>query len=144
MSIKQPTAKQKRYAHNIMNTDNTRRESARQAGYGEVIASHPARIEESRGFNLAMASIANQAGNLASEVMYTLKARDLEKEDTKTLIYSLDIISKAFERFQPKEKGLVVPTQDGMDAIFTRIIPVQQAEVVQDTVDSKDDTLHVV
>lgn len=114
----------------------TKQEAALDAGYSQSQSRVPAQIEASRGYNIAMAGIAGQAGNLASEVMHTLKARDLTKEDTKTLVYSLDIISKAFERFTPKQKALTPQEFDDMDAVFSRIIPVEAVDIT--TVDGAE------
>ena len=101
---KRATPKQKMYAFGLMNLNKTKQQIALESGFSASTARVPQLIENKVGFKLAMAQLASEAGNVAMQVFYELKTRDLAKEDTKTLLYSVDVLSKAFERFTPKEK----------------------------------------
>lgn len=101
------TPKQRRYAYNIMNTDISRAEAMRQAGYSATSAEHPAKIEKSNGYKLAMASIFAETGNVSMAILNEMQARvnagELKKIDLKTLVSFYDSMTKSMERLQPKE-----------------------------------------
>ncbi|MEI8223787.1 MAG: hypothetical protein WCG20_01550 [bacterium] len=97
-----PSSKQRQYAYNLLNSNQTKQQSALMAGYSESMARVPAQIEQSKGFHLAMAIIAGYTENVAMQILHELQARDISKEDTKNLFYGIDVLSKAWERFMSK------------------------------------------
>lgn len=54
------------------------------------------------GFKLAAAELAGDMGNVCMKLMFELQARDMSLMDNRTLLYSLDVISKTHERFVSK------------------------------------------
>ncbi len=100
--MKKPTIRQMKYAHGLMNENKTRRQIAIDAGFSANTARVPKSIENKKGFKLAVAFLAGEAGNTAMKLMYELQARDLKKIDNKTLILYLDVLAKNVERFNSK------------------------------------------
>lgn len=138
MRYRGTTRKQARYAHNIMNTNLSRGEAMRASGYSESSSEHPARIENTDGFKLAMAKQAFEAGNIASGIMHEIQVRGFKEYDPKQLFNALDVISKAFERFTPKESKAT----NGVRSVFANVIDVTpdvQEVVKNDT--KTDDTV---
>lgn len=136
------TRKQARYAHNIMNTNLSRKEAMLASGYSDTSSDHPARVENTDGFKLAMAKQAFEAGNIASGLMHEMQVRGYEGYDNKELFQALDIISKAFERFTPKQDK----AQDtGMRSVFSSVIditPLQNKDETTETIDNITEVLH--
>jgi len=85
-----------------MDESNTKQQTAINAGFSASTARVPKLIESSKGFKLAVAFLAGEAGNTAMQLMYELKARDLSKLDNKTLILYLDVMARSYERFNSK------------------------------------------
>ena len=135
MRYRGTTRKQARYAHNIMNTNLSRKEAMLASGYSESASVHAGRVENSDGFKLAMAKQAFEAGNIASGLMHEMQVRGYEGYDNKELFQALDIISKAFERFTPKQDK----AQDtGMRSVFSSVIdvtPLQNKDETTETID---------
>lgn len=98
-----------------MNTDSTRGQAALDAGYSESASRYPARIEASKGFHLAMATLAIETGNVAMNVLHTLKTRDMSKEHTDTLLHAVNTLSNAFTKFVPRENN---PIDTSLNSIF--------------------------
>ncbi len=94
-----PTVRQLKYAYGVMNDNKSKGQIALEAGFSATTARVPKSIENKQGFKLAMAQIAGEMENTAMKIMFELKARDVSKMDNKTLIYSLDVMSKVRERF---------------------------------------------
>lgn len=142
MRYRGTTRKQARYAHNIMNTNLSRKEAMLASGYSESASVHAGRVENSDGFKLAMAKQAFEAGNIASGLMHEMQVRGYEGYDNKELFQALDIISKAFERFTPKQDK----AQDtGMRSVFSSVIditPLQNKDETTETIDNITEVLH--
>lgn len=124
-----------------MNTNLSRKEAMLASGYSESSSEHPARVENTDGFKLAMAKQAFEAGNIASGLMNEMQVRGFKEYDNKELFQALDVISKAFERFTPKQDK----AQDtGMRNVFANVIDVtpleNKAEIPSD-VDNTQDVL---
>jgi phage terminase small subunit len=134
------TPKQRRYAYHVMNTSETKKEAMLKAGYSENMSMQPSRVENSTGFKLAMAKQAFEAGNIASGLMNEIQARGYKDYDNKTMFQALDIISKAFERFVPKE----TKQNDEVIHAFQNIIDITpletHAEQAEHTPIFKDET----
>lgn len=97
-----PSIRQMKYARGLMNEDKTRGQIALEAGFSRSTARVPMSIENKQGFKLAAAQLAGELGNVSMQLMFELQARDMRLMDNKTLIYSLDVISKTHERFSSK------------------------------------------
>lgn len=124
------TIKQRNYARYIMNEDITRQQAAELAGYSKSAAEHPARIESSNGFKLAMAGIAGETGKAYIKTIYELQLRDLSKEKTDTLLRAIETLGKAFDRFIPKDEK---PKDEDLQGFFNNVINVTPEEPVQNS-----------
>ena len=91
-----------KYAYGIMNENKTKQQIALDSGFSPSTSRVPKSIENKLGFKLAMAQIAGEMENISMKLMFELQARDLSQMDNKTLLYSLDVISKTHERFASK------------------------------------------
>lgn len=96
---KHPSIRQKRYVYGLMNEDKTRQQIALDAGFSPSTARVPKSIENKLGFKLAAAELAGDMGNVCMKLMFELQARDMSQMDNRTLLYSLDVISRTHERF---------------------------------------------
>ena len=99
---KHASLRQRKYAYGLMNDDKTKQQIALESGFSPSTARVPKLIENKLGCKLAIAEIAGEMGNTAMKLMFELQARDLRQMDSKTLLYSLDVISKTHERFASK------------------------------------------
>ena len=99
---KHPSIRQVKYAYGLMNENKTKQQIALDSGFSPSTARVPNSIENKMGFKLAIAQIAGEMENVAMKLMYELEVRDMSKIDNKTLLYSLDVISKTHERFMAK------------------------------------------
>ncbi len=99
---KHPSIRQQKYAYGIMNESKPKGQIALESGFSVSTSRVPASIENKLGFKLAVAQIAGEMGNVVMKLMFELQARDMSKMDNKTLLYSLDVISKTHERFSLK------------------------------------------
>lgn len=99
---KRPSIRQLRYAYGIMDFHKSKRQVALEAGFSESTARVPKLIENKQGFKLAMAQLAGETANVAMKLMFELQARDLSKMDNADLLRSLEVMSRAYERFTPK------------------------------------------
>ena len=97
-----PSLRQRKYAYGLMNDDKTKQQIALDSGFSASTARVPQLIEKKLGCKLAIAEIAGEMSNTAMKVMFELQARDLRQMDSKTLLYSLDVISKTYDRFASK------------------------------------------
>lgn len=98
-----PSKRQLNYARGRTNPTKTKYQVAIEAGFSPSTARVPQLIENKVGFSLAMAQLAGEAGNAVMKAYHELNSRDMSKEDTKTILHSIDVLSKAFERFAPRE-----------------------------------------
>jgi len=138
------TPKQRKYAYHVMNTSETKKDAMLKAGYSENMSNQPSRVENSDGFKLAMAKQAFEAGNIASGLMHEMQVRGYEGYDNKELFQALDVISKAFERFTPKDKK---PDDTGMRSVFANVIdvtPLETKDTTTNTIDNTEDVLNDV
>ena len=119
-----------------MNDSETKKDAMLKAGYSENMSMQPSRVENSNGFKLAMAKQAFEAGNIASGIMHEMQVRGYKDYDNKTLFQALDVISKAFERFTPKENK---QSNEDMRGIFSNIIditpekPIENKDITPET-----------
>ena len=97
-----PSLRQQKYAYGLMNENKTKQRIALESGFSASTARVPKLIENKLGFKLALAEIAGEMGNTAMKVMFELQARDMRQMDSRTLLYSLNVISKTHERFASK------------------------------------------
>lgn len=95
------TLKQTAYARRIFGADGKdKQQIALDVGYSKYIAATPkSKIENSRGFNNAMAKLAADSNNLALSVMSELKARGFTDFSNKDLVGALNAISSAWKNF---------------------------------------------
>lgn len=146
------TPKQRKYAYHVMNTSETKKDAMLKAGYSDNMSNQPSRVENSDGFKLAMAKQAFEAGNIASSLMHEMQVRGYKGYDNKELFQALDVISKAFERFTPKQDK----AQDtGMRSVFANVIdvtpvtnsqseitPLQNKDELPKDIDNTPEVLH--
>lgn len=112
------------------------------SGYSEKSSDHPARVESTDGFKLAMAKQAFEAGNIASGIMHEMQVRGFKEYDNKELFQALDVISKAFERFTPKQEK---EKDTGMRSVFANVIdvtPLENKDIIDVAVDNTKEVLH--
>ena len=95
------TLKQTAYARRIFGADGkSKQQIALDVGYSRHIAATPkSKIENTRGFNNAMAKLAADSNNLALTVMSELKARGFSDFSNKDLVGALNAISGAWKNF---------------------------------------------
>ena len=93
--------KQTAYARRIFGADGKdKQQIALDVGYSKFIAATPkSKIENTRGFNNAMAKLAADSNNLALSVMSELKARGFTDFSNKDLVGALNAISGAWKNF---------------------------------------------
>ena len=115
------SSKQTKYAWGLMNTDETKQNIALQAGYSPSMSRVPQVIENTKGYKLALSKVAGEVNNFAMNVLFALQARDMNQEDTKTLLSALDVVSKATERYIPKEKQTL---DGGLSNAFANVIDI--------------------
>lgn len=99
---KRPSIRQLKYAYGLMNEDKTRQQIALEAGFSASTARVPKMIENKLGFKLAVAQLAGEMENVSMKILFELQARDMSQIDSKTLLYSLEVISKTHDRFASK------------------------------------------
>ena len=136
------TPKQRKYAYHVMNTSETKKDAMLKAGYSDNMSNQPSRVENSDGFKLAMAKQAFEAGNIASGLMHEMQVRGYSGYDNKELFQALDVISKAFERFTPKETK---QDNSGMRSVFSSVIditPLQNKDNTDAALDNTQEVLH--
>lgn len=82
-------------------------------GYSEGVASSViSHIESTEGYANAMATLASETGNVALKALSVLKNRNLDKEDTRTILHAIEVLTRTWEAFTPKpekdveDKGL--------------------------------------
>jgi hypothetical protein len=85
-----------------MNEAKTKQQIALESGFSRSTARVPKSIENKLGFQLAIAELAGKMGNVTMQLLFELQARDLKQMDNKTLLYSLEVISRTHERFASK------------------------------------------
>jgi hypothetical protein len=102
---KTPSVRQMKYAYGLMNEGSSRGKIAKQAGYSTTSSRNPKSIENKLGVKLAMSQLAGEMENVSMQILFELQARDLKKIDNKTLLYSLDVISRTHERFVSSDKS---------------------------------------
>jgi hypothetical protein len=86
-------------------------------------------IEETSGYNNAMAQLASETGNVVMQVYHVLKSRLKDEEEIKkvefgSLLEAVSVISKAWETFTPKQA--IDTKANPLKAIFLQ--PVQTVE----------------
>ena len=101
------TGKQYAYAlRRWSGEDKSRRQLAKEVGYSQAVADNVVtKVEKTDGFKNALGEIARMNNAVMLKVYAELAGRDISKEDFKKLIDSIDVLSKSFERFLPKEEA---------------------------------------
>ena len=144
MRYRGKTRKQERYAWNLMNTELSRGEAMRQAGYTPASSQHPGRIEQSEGFKLAMAGIFAKTGNVSMAMLHEMQAKidagELKKQDMKTLVGFFNVMTKAMERIAPKNKEQDANVIKAFSNIID-ITPLQNKDETTETIDKQDEVL---
>jgi len=102
--------------------DLTKGEAMIKAGYSVKASQHPARVESSDGFKHAMMIVASETGKAYQSMLKEIETRDMSKETTDTLLKGIETLSKAWERFLPKEKQ--VSNDDDLTRVFARVIDI--------------------
>ena len=87
-----PSIRQMNYARGLMSENKTKQQIAIDAGFSISTARVPQLIENKKGFKLAAASIAGEAGNTAMQLMYELQTRDLKQMDNKIRLLGLAVV----------------------------------------------------
>lgn len=100
---------------------------ALDVGYSPSMADKATeKIERTRGYNNAMAKLAQESNSIALQVMHELTARGFENYSNKDLVGALNAISGAWAKFNrtdaPKEAG------NTSDSNRLRAIVIHQAE----------------
>lgn len=95
------TLRQVAYARRVFSADGpSKRQIALDVGYGPNVAnSVTTKIENLRGFNNAMAKLAQDSNLVALAVLHEFKARGVSEFSNKELVNSLNAISTAWARF---------------------------------------------
>lgn len=106
-----------------MNTETTKENAALDAGYSPSMARVPAQIEQSKGFHLAMATLASQTGNIAMKVLHELGGRDMTKQSTNDLLHAVTVLSNAWDKFVPKNKAGNEQDND-LRTVFAQVIDI--------------------
>ena len=92
-----------KYAYGLMNQENVTRQSiALSAGYSVSSSKCPKNIERKYGVKIAMSMLASEMQNVSLSLLFELQARDLSKMDNRTLLHSLEVISRTHDRFASK------------------------------------------
>lgn len=99
---KHPSGRQMRYAYGLIGSDKTKQQIALEAGFSQSTARVPKSIENKASFNIAMSKVHGELGNTIMQIIYEIKARGFKQMDNKTLIQTLEITSKNYERFSSK------------------------------------------
>jgi CRISPR/Cas system CSM-associated protein Csm2 small subunit len=97
----------------------SRAECARRAGYSKYMTENPKIIETSKGFNLAMATVATETGKTYLKALYEMNDRDLSKESTKTILDAIKTLSMAWAQFVPKQQST-----SELSSVFADVIDV--------------------
>jgi len=88
--------------YGIINGDKTKQQCALDAGFSPSTARVPKSIENKIGFNIAMSQVHGELGNTIMQIIYEIKARGFKQMDDKTLVQTLEVTSKNYERFASK------------------------------------------
>jgi hypothetical protein len=99
---KHPSIRQMKYAYGLMNDNKSKREIALDSGFSESTARVPKSIENKAGFKLAISQLAGEMENTAMKLLFELQARDMSKMSDQDLLFSLNVMSKTWERFASK------------------------------------------
>jgi hypothetical protein len=93
--------KQTAYARKIFGAEGkTKKQIALSVGYAPQVAnSVSSHIENTEGFNNAMAKLAAESNNLALKVMHEFKSRGVEDFSNKDLVGALNAIANAWSKF---------------------------------------------
>lgn len=124
--------KQMAYARRIWGAEGeTKKEIARSVGYSNFVSnSAVSKIENHPGFQNAMAVLARDSGNLATQVMAEFKARGLKDFSNKDLISSLNAVSGAWDRFN---KGFIESQKPRVDDGKNRLRTVVLQNIAKQT-----------
>lgn len=116
------TVKQYAYATRLLSGGaSSKREAALLSGYSMTMAKNTkAKIENTEGFNNAIAKLAADSNNLLIGIIAEFKARGLDEFTNKELIAALNAMSNSWEKIDkrnhPEEKPLL---ENPLRAIFT-------------------------
>lgn len=95
------TMKQKAYARKILGAvHKTKKETALAVGYSMAVAnSIKTKLEGTEGYANAVRDLAMETGDVVMHAYASIKNRDLDKEDLKTVLRAVEVLSNAFEKF---------------------------------------------
>ncbi len=93
--------KQKAYARRILGAQGkTKKEIALAVGYSGAVAHNAkAKIENTEGYANAVRDLALETGDVVMYAYASIKNRNLDKEDLKTVLRAVEVLSNAFEKF---------------------------------------------
>ena len=98
--------KQQAYARKIVSAaHDTKKETALAVGYSQSVAhSAKQKIENTEGYSNAMRDLAMETGDVVMYAYASIKNRNLDKEDLKTVLRAVEVLANAFEKFSPRPK----------------------------------------
>lgn len=100
------TRRQYAYAKRTLGGDkDSKKDLALAVGYSPSVAHSVAqKIENTEGFDNAMALLASESGNLMMKIYHTLNKKDLSKESVPVLLNAVTTMANAWQAFTPKEE----------------------------------------
>lgn len=98
------TIKVRAYAKRLLGGQGkSKRQIALASGYSPSVAnSVKSHIENTGGFNEAMADLAQESGNMVMRIYYALQDKDLAKETVPVLLEAVRTMAGAWETFNKK------------------------------------------
>ena len=125
--------KQTAYARRIFGAKGRdKKQIALDVGYSRYVAETPkSKIENTRGFNNAMAKLAADSNNLALSVMCELKARGFTDFTNKDLVGALNAISGAWKVFNLDTMKKDNPESGGTNRLRTVILQQIENQTLQ-------------
>ncbi|MCJ7435382.1 MAG: hypothetical protein MUO77_18025 [Anaerolineales bacterium] len=118
------------YARRIWGGKDTDKKSiALDVGYSPSVSNTPhSKIEIHKGFNNAMAALAEESNNLALKILYEFKARGVSDFSNKDLIGALNAIGQAWGKFNAGALKLANQDAETLGKNRLRTIILQRVE----------------
>ena len=122
--------KQQAYARRIFGADgSSKTQIAREVGYSPYVAnSASSKIESTRGFNNAVAKLANDSNNVALQILHKFKARGVKEFSNKDLVGALNAIGGAWSKFNHKAIKEAESEHEKLSGNKLRHLILQQVE----------------
>ena len=130
------TLKQTAYARRVYGAmGKDRKHIALDVGYSPSVANDvKAKLESTKGFNNAMAKLAAESNEIATQVMFEFKARGFKGFSNKDLVGSLNAIGNAWSKFNA---GLIATEKEnnknktGTNKLRTVILQQVERQTIQ-------------